>query len=349
MKLKLAIVLVVTALCLGVVLWDLDFHEAWVALQEARWVLLLPMFGLYFVAHCLRAWRLQLLVGHGVSYGRAFAINTIGFLAINVVPLRLGEMVRPYMFYESEGVPFGRGMAAIVLERLLDMTMLLLMLIGLTLIVDLPEGGIQVEGIDVIAAGQKLAGFLVAAGITVGGVLVFVGEPAIRLLERLPLGAMVAGFARKFREGFLELLRAPLRAMLLFALSVGIWAVTVTAVGTCMAAFQGIPVGVAEAWSTWTITISGMTAIPTPGFFGAYEIFCSAALWIWGVDPDIARTFAIVLHLGQFGFIVVIGGYFLLREGLSLRSLVRAAPPAEDLVDGAAVDGVLAEGSGTEG
>ena len=331
MKLKLAVVLVVTAFCLGLVLWDLDFGEALTALQEARWILLVPMFGLYLVAHCLRAWRLQLLVGNGVGYGRMFAINTIGFLAINVVPLRLGEMVRPYMLYESEGVPFGRGLAAIVLERLLDMTMLLLMLLGLTFIVDLPEGGIQVQGIDVIAAGQKLAGFLVGAGILVGAVLVLVGEPAIALLEKLPMGRMVGGFARKFREGFLELARDPLRALLLFGISVAVWAVTVTAVGTCMAAFKGIPVGVAEAWSTWTITISGMTAIPTPGFFGAYEIFCSAALWLWGVDGDLARTFAIVLHLGQFGFIVVIGGYFLLREGLSLRTLVQtAAPPASE-------------------
>ena len=75
MKLKLGIVLVITAACVAVVLWDLDFHEAWVALQQAQWILLAPMFGLYLVAHCLRAWRLQLLVRHDVTYGRAFAIN----------------------------------------------------------------------------------------------------------------------------------------------------------------------------------------------------------------------------------------------------------------------------------
>ena len=330
MKFKLAAVLVVTAICLGVVLWDLDLSEAGEALKTATWGLLVPMFGLYLVAHTLRAWRLQLLIGHGVSFLRCFAINTIGFLAINVIPLRLGEMVRPYMFYESEGVPFGRGLAAIVLERLLDMTMLLVMLVGLTLIVELPPGGIQVEGIDVIAAGQRLAGGIVAIGLVFGGGLVLVGEPALALLAKLPLGGKVAPLARKFREGFLELARHPLRAALLGVLSACIWAVTVAAVGTCMAAFDGIPVGVAEAWSTWTITISGMTAIPTPGFFGAYEIFCSAALWIWGVDSHVARTFAIVLHLGQFGFIVVLGGIFLLREGLGLRSLVRSAPPIDE-------------------
>ena len=89
---------------------------------------------------------------------------------------------------------------------------------------------------------------------------------------------------------------------------------------------HGLPVGVGPAWATWTITISGMTAIPTAGFFGAYELFCSAALELWGVPESLAATFGIVLHLTQFGFIVVVGGAFLLLEGMSLRDLVVKLP-----------------------
>ena len=36
-----------------------------------------------------------------------------------------------------------------------------------------------------------------------------------------------------------------------------------------------------------------------------------------------ARAFAILLHLGQLGFTVLIGSIFLVVEGLSLRDLVR--------------------------
>lgn len=323
MRLKLAIVLLITAGCLALVLWDLDLAAAFEAIRGARWIMIVPMILAYAVGHGLRAWRLQILVGGGVRYWRVVAVHTIGFLAINVVPLRLGEMVRPYLLAEREGVPFGRAMAAIVLERMLDMTMLLLLLLGMTILVDLPPGGIQVQGVDVIAAGQRLAGGLVAVGCVFGGILVAVGEPAFKLLERLPAGQLVAGFARRFRDGFLELLRAPLRAVALFCISIGVWASTIAGVAAVMAAFAGIPVGLAQAWSTWTITLAGITAVPTPGFIGAYEIFCSAALWLWGVEPTLARTFAIALHMGQLGFIVVLGTFFLVSEGLSLRTLVQ--------------------------
>ncbi len=329
MRLKIGVVLVITALCLGLVLWDLDLSEAREALAAARWSYAVPMALLYLAAHALRAWRLGLLLGQPVPYKRLFLIVSVGFLAINVIPLRLGELVRPYLLAEREGVPFGRGMAAIVLERLLDMAMLLCMLLGLTLVVELPAAGVVVQGVDVVRAGQRAAGVMVALGSVAGLGVVVVGEPAIALIERLPLGAKIASFARRFREGFLALLARPLNAALALLLSVCIWALTIGAVGVVMAAFPGIPAGIGAAWSTWTITLAGMTALPTPGFFGSYEAFCAAALWLWGVDPDLGRTFALVLHIGQFGFTVVIGGGALLMEGLTLRALIRPRPAEE--------------------
>ena len=330
MRLKLAIGLVITIVFLVWVLWGLELEHALAALSEVSWWMLIPMCALYLSAHLLRTWRLRILLGQPIEYWRLFSINSVGFLAINVIPLRLGEMVRPYLLAERENIPFGRGMAAIVLERLLDMLMLLLMLMGLTLLVDLPAEGLTIDGINIIVAGQRFAGGIVGLGILIGVVLVGVGEPATKLLEKLPMGGLVAGFVRKFRDGFGELIKAPLRLALLLLISASIWGVTIGAVAVVMSAFPGIPVSLSSAWTTWTITLSGMVAIPTPGFFGAYELFCSTALWLWGVDEDLARTFAVVLHLGMFGFTVGIGGIFLVVEGLTLRDLVRPVPTDGD-------------------
>jgi uncharacterized membrane protein YbhN (UPF0104 family) len=68
-----------------------------------------------------------------------------------------------------------------------------------------------------------------------------------------------------------------------------------------------------------------MTAVPTPGFFGSFEAACTGALVLWGVEADLARTFALVLHLTQFAFTIVIGSLALVSEGLGMRALVRPA------------------------
>ena len=322
-SLKIVLVLSLTLVCLAWVLWGIDISSALNALLQANWWYFIPMFLGYLVSHLLRSLRLWILLDKQTSYGRVFAINTVGFLAINVMPLRLGEMVRPYLLMEKEGIPLGNSVGAILIERLLDMMMLLLMLLCVAWFVELPKDGIIIEGIDVITVSQRGLGILVAVGITGAVAVVWIGEPIISYLEKLPLGGKIATFARKFREALLfSLFSRPLRALGLLLLSVVVWTITIMAVAMALAAFS-IPSGFDVALTTWTITLAGMTAVPTPGFFAIYELCCSEALKIFSVDHDLAVTFAVVLHLGQLIFIATLGSFFILKEGLKLKDISR--------------------------
>lgn len=336
MRWKLAAVLLVTVACLAVVLRGLDLGEARHALAETSWPLVAAGVALYLPLHLFRTARLWLLLGgrdgagRRLRLGRVMSITAVGFLAINVIPLRLGEAVRPWLLHDREGVPWGRSLAAIVMERILDFAALLVMLLGVSFLVELPAEGVVVQGIDVLRAAQRLAGTMLVLGVGAGVVVVVVGEPVIGLVERLPLGLTLGGLTRRFREGLLELWRRPLLGLISVLLTVAVWGTTLASVALFLASMPGLPVSLAAAWTTWTLTLSGMTAVPTPGFIGAYELFCSAALWLFQVDPDRARTFAIVLHMGQFGFTVAAGGVAMVVEGLSLRQLLLrpAAPEA---------------------
>ena len=328
MRLKIAAVLVVTVLALGWVLWGIDPNVVAVSLGDFAWGWMPAVFVLYCVTHALRVLRLRAILGVPVPFWRLFSILSIGYLAINVVPLRMGEFVRPTLLAEKEGVPFGAALAAIFVERLVDMLMLLGMMLLVGFAVDLPDGRIVVQGIDVLEAGQRAVGTLVALG-TVGLLaLLAIGEPILRLTDRLPLG----GFRRRFREGILALARRPAAMTGVLASSVVIWAVTVLAVQLTLRAFPGLPASAGDALTVWTVTLSGMTVAPTPGFFGGFEAFCSASLLMLGADGDRARTFAVLLHIGQFAFTVGTGLLFLVWEGLSLREVVgrsRNAQPSE--------------------
>jgi uncharacterized membrane protein YbhN (UPF0104 family) len=323
-------VLALTAVFLTLALWGLDREVAASALGAVQWWLLVPVMAQYLVVHSLRSLRLGLLLrapdAPNLRFTRLFLISSVGFLAINVLPLRLGEAVRPYLLVEREGVPLGRALAAIVLERLVDVVMLLGMLLTVGLLVDLPPSGIVVGGVELVSAGQRALGLAALGGALGLGAVVGLGEPVIAPLERLPMGGRIAALARRFREGLLSLLAAPRRAAAVFGLSLGIWGFTLGAVGTLLSGFPGLPTAPGAVLTTWTFTLLGMTLVPTPGFFGPYELACASALELWSVPSAVARSFGLVLHLSQLGFTLCIGGVGLLAEGLQLRDLVRPAP-----------------------
>jgi uncharacterized protein (TIRG00374 family) len=322
---RLAIVLLATALCMGWVLSGIDWSQGLDA-RGVHWERMGLVMLFFMLTHMARALRMILLLEQRVSYRSMFSVTSVGFLAINVIPFRLGEFVRPYLLLEKHQIPFGTSLAAVVLERLLDLLFLLLMLLGVSFLVALPEQGILVGDIDVVSAGQTFAGVVMALGTVVLVVVLVLGPRVTRLLERTPIApemlGRVAHMLEAFRDGVAYLLRRPLRAGAVLLCTAGVWLFTLIAVYWALSAFPGIPATWQSALTTWSITLTGMTVAPTPGFFGSYEVFCMASLMLWQVGTDLAGTFAIVLHLAMFLFTIVIGFLFLSVEGWSLKQVV---------------------------
>ena len=326
---RLVIVFVLMLFFLGVALWGVDLQQIVDALLMANWWIFIPVFLCYLCAHATRTMRIWVLLGYPSTFYRMFAINTVGFLAINVVPLRLGEMVRPYLLAEREGIPFTRGLAAVLLERLLDMVMLLVMLMGLTWVVDLPDTGVLVAGVDIVSAAQAAVALMCVIGIFAGSLLVLFGERLLRRLELAGPLRRVVPLLSSFREGLAQLFARPVQAVFLLSLSAVIWGVTICSVYFALQGFEGLPNGFEPAWTVWTITLSGLVVAPTPGFVGVYQVFCVAALWIYGVEKSLATTFSLVLHAGQLIFTIVLGVVFLILEGVGLRELIKQSQMAD--------------------
>lgn len=317
MRVRLTIVLLFTVLCLAWVLWGLDVASGVASLGRFRWGLLAPIWGLYLCAHVLRAQRFRILLPMKLDYRASFSALSIGYLALHVFPFRLGELVRPYLVSEQRRVPFGDSLAVVVIERILDVMCLLAMVLATSWFVDLPTQ-IEVGGHDLLGLAQRGAGVLALVGALAVAVVVALGPRVMTFTDRLPAGALF----RRFREALVALAGRPAVAAQAVALSALIWLLTLAAVQVQLNAFPGLPNGFLDALTTWTATLSGMTVLPTPGFFGGFEAACAAALRLLGAPQDLAAPFAIVLHLTQFVFTVALGGCFLVVEGLTLREVV---------------------------
>jgi glycosyltransferase 2 family protein len=325
---KLAAILLLTVACLAWFLRGMDPAAFRVSLVGVRW----PLVGLsglaYAAVFVVRCWRLEALMGRPLPFRDNFSINAIGFLAINTMPLRLGELVRPTLFQDKLGIPFGTSMAAIVTERLLDMLMLLTLLLVLGFGVDLPAGSLMVGEIDLLHAGQRVMGVL-ASGLALGllGVLLlgsWATALARQLLAPLPvLRERVPAFLETFHANLLGLAHHPLRLLVAAAATAAMWGATLGGAALTLQAFPDLPHGWEPSFATLVSALTGMTVAPTPGFFGSFELFAAAALRPWGADPDAARAFAVVFHLAVFSVTVGVGLICALVEGVSIGRVLR--------------------------
>jgi len=249
--------------------------------------------------HAVRIWRFRVLLGPGVPLGRVVSACLVGFFAILALPLRLGEIVRPAAL-ARDGVPLEQSLAALLVERALDLVALLALLAWVGLAVDLSEG-IVVSGVDVLAAGQRTVGTL-ASILAVG--LVGIAWIGPNVSARLPRAA--APLAR-FAEALRALGRDPARAASAIAITVLCWASAALYVWAGLAAMPGLPADPRTATVTLTAILAATTVLPTPGFVGSYEAGAVEALRWLGSAAAPAFAFAVLLHVAYLAFTALLG------------------------------------------
>src|SRR5690606_32395355 len=85
-----------------------------------------------------------------------------------------------------------------------------------------------------------------------------------------------------------------------------------------------------------TAVVNLATTIPSaPGYIGTFDGPGIATLAAFGVDPNIAASYTLVLHAALWLPITALGAYYFVRKGLKWRDFSRAQAVAAQMEDGA--------------
>ena len=118
----------VSLLLLLVLIYQVDLSEVDDALAKVNYKLYLaPSIALYFVAVYFRAvrWRYLLSPMKVLPVGRLYPVVVIGYMANNLLPARLGELVRAYYLARREPINASSALGTVAVERVYDgMTLL---------------------------------------------------------------------------------------------------------------------------------------------------------------------------------------------------------------------------------
>jgi uncharacterized protein (TIRG00374 family) len=317
----------VSLVCLWLAFRGLELAEVGHALAGARYWLLVPALALYFAGVWVRAvrWRRLLLPVAAVTSARLFPIVVIGYMANDVLPARLGEVVRCYVLRRREGVPASVGLGTVLLERVMDgITMLALMAVALPF---LPfSAGLY----------RLMAGAAALFGVAVVVLVVLTTRPALaaRLVTAVtrafPAGPRerLAGFALSFFSG-LAALGGVGPTLRIFLLSCAAWLLEGGMYFVLMFAFPMVP-SAALALLTTAVANLGTLIPASPGYVGVFDFLGRSVLGQFGVPEATALAYVLVVHTALVLPVTLLGFWYTWRlGGLSLLRPATQSPPAE--------------------
>ncbi len=306
--------LLVSAIALFLALRGVDLRRMADALAQAEYVYLLPAtIGIlgFLLARSVR-WRL--LLGPQVSLARCFWITNIGYLVSNLLPFRLGDPARAVVIGRGGETSTAAALSTVVVERVLDMLMVVALLAGVTPFVS--DGGNAV-GAGLIAGGAALAASAI--------LLLMAFRPdwgrwtVRRVLELIPRldGDRWARALDGLFDG-LAPLRSGRRALALLAWSLIAWASVVAYYWAFLRAFLPHPPALAAPFLVCVVGL-GMAIPSSPGALGVFHAVARYGLTIpFDVSASQAITIAFAMHTFQYLLGSLLGLVGLWHESLSL-------------------------------
>ena len=309
--------------------FDFSQFQAMLLRLDYRY-LLVALFAIYstYLLRSLR-WREFLMPIKMTSITNLFTATVIGFGGLALLG-RPGELVRPYLISRKEAMPVTTQMAVWVLERVYDLSMIVVIVGGVMFF--------SLDAEDVSPGKTRALQYLRTAGLA-ALVMTLIGIGALVLFRRywntlvpwmmgrlqfLP-GPLVKGLraiCEDFGQGLSSLRssRAFLMGLLyttLVWLSISLgYFVTLRAFGPPLSEFS-----FAAAVTVMGFAIGG-SLLQVPAIGGGTQVFTIIALTeVFDVRPEAATSAALVLWLLTFVAVVPPALILLFRERLSLRKL----------------------------
>lgn len=320
--------LLLSAVCLFMVFRKVDWNALWASLASLNYAYVVGAIAVFLTTFTIRTLRWQALLNPAkeIPFKRLFSVIFIGYMANNVLPARLGELVRAYVLSKKEGVRKSTTIATIFIERIFD-GLSLLFILGLFMVLYASH---VIPLHAAFPAWVNKAGLLACVG--------FVGAFGfVAALEYSPkTGEAMKAAIRQFLpakaqdraisvldafQGGVSCLRSFKSLMFVFAASLVVWLIEGTTYYLVGHAF-GMQVAF-HAFLVTMVVVNLGTIIPSaPGFVGTFQLFCVVALGLFGVKHEAALSYGLVLNMAEYLPVTAFGVVFLAAEGLKFDSVL---------------------------
>ncbi len=313
---------------------NVSLTELGIALKSVQYIYLIPAVVLVAMTFLFRAIRWRYLVGSvkNVKTADLFSPLMIGFMG-NILPARAGEFIRAYLLGKKENISFSASFATIFVERLMDMMVFLILLMGVIFFSStiFPQ---TVDGSSHPLMGHMIKfgwiSFFGCLGIFAFSVLLqYKNDLAMKIVafctKPLPdkWKEKINGLVHSFTDG-LKILKDVRGFIASLFWSFLVWtAMIMTYYPIHMAFGIGSQIPMLTSVLVVSLTIGIFISLfPAPAFLGSFQLACVVALHeIFGISKPIAASYGIIAWLVAMGFIFLAGLFFIVKDNISFTEL----------------------------
>jgi uncharacterized membrane protein YbhN (UPF0104 family) len=268
---------------------------------------LIPVVIINFAVILSKAFRWQILVkplSH-ISLGRITSILTVGFMANNILPARLGDAVRVHMLHRRTDLGHATTAGGLIADKILEGIAFLFLTLFLFFFISVPD--------------WMRYGLLAMLVVIVGIYLLTL------LYSRTEIKRWA--FFIKLQEGL-----APLHNRKVFitgfCVSLFSWLLQLSMIHLTQLAF-GIEL---PFWNALLVLVAVNLAVVVPSgpaHLGTFELACVLSYTFLGIDKNVGLLIGATYHLVQVLPVTVIGAVLLLVDQCRPWCVARASDPDE--------------------
>jgi len=308
---------VLAAICLYFAFRGISFRDFGETLSHARPIWILLALPVYLIGYVLRSERWAILIQpvHPIAARDLFWLMIIGFFANNVLPLRMGELVRAHICGTKFKISRTASLGTILLERLCDTLSFLTTFLVVAMLYPFPR---------FVEKGALLLG---GACLGVIAALILIKNHESPFLQILDQVGLPASWKEKIRHATTHFIHSvsgitrPRYVAEAIGLSLVIWTLEGTFLFMMAHAFA-VKLQYSQAFFLLFVLGLSVTIPQAPGYVGTMELFGVTALSLLGIPKEQGLPVILAIHGMQFTLIAVLGAIGLWREGLSFHNLV---------------------------
>jgi len=302
--------------CLYFAFRGISLQQLWAVLSRAQSLPIFLALCLYIIGYTLRSIRWSVLMRpiRAVSATELFWPLIIGFFANNILPLRMGELVRAHISGTKLRISRTASLGTILLERVCDTLSFLCTFLVASFFCPFPH---------YMEKGAWLLGgacFLVILAL----IMIRMHEGSFqKALSKSPLPLAWKSKVHHLTSHFIHStsgITQPRYVAEAMALSLVIWIIEGTFLYLMAHAFV-LDLKYAGAYFLLFALGLSVTLPQAPGYVGTFELFGVTALALLGFPKEQALPVVLAIHGTQFLYVAFFGTIGLWKEGLTFRSL----------------------------